>query len=151
MGFIPGSRQPGHRETATRDGMTKPPRRAFAIGVMALLTVAWLALLTLPPTVLITSRTAWLVALERPEAQARWDEYRDAMRAQSGRQGPVQRKIPKSPEPPLRVWLRDYVWLAICAWLVLAGALGLFTLLLVAGALGLRAAQRPNGRGSAAP
>ncbi len=126
------------------------PRR-FAIWAVALVAAAWVALLAVPPVLLIRSRAAWLEALERPEAQERWDEFRDAMRSQSGRQGPVQRKIPKSAEPPLRVWVRDYVWLAIAAWLVLGGALGLFTMVLVAGALGIRGGTTASDRESAAP
>jgi len=128
-----------------------PSRRRFATAACALLAAAWIVLLALPPAVLIRSRAAWLEQLERPEAQERWDEFRDAMRSQSDRRGPVQRKIPKSAEPPLRVWLRDYVWLAITAWLVLGGALGLFTLVLVAGALGMRRAPDVSGRESSAP
>ena len=55
------------------------------------------------------------------------------MAQQSGPAGPVQRKIPKSAEPPLRVWLRDYVGLAISAWLLFGGVLGLFTGILLVG------------------
>lgn len=125
-----------------------PERRRIATAAVAALAVAWIALLAVPPAVLLVSRDEWLSSLSRPEAQQRWDEFRDAMRSQSGREGPVQRKVPKSPEPPLLVWLRDYVWLAIAAWLVLGGTLGLFTLVLVAGAVGGKAA---SGRGSAGP
>ncbi|NBT13303.1 MAG: hypothetical protein EBS56_06945 [Planctomycetia bacterium] len=126
-------------------------RRRLATWTLALLAAVWAAVLVVPPAIVVRSRAAWLESLEQPEAQRRWDEFRDAMRSQSGRQGPVQRKVPKSAEPPLRVWLRDYVWLAIAAWLVLGGALGAFTLVLVAGALGFRADSVASGRGSAGP
>lgn len=110
-----------------------PARRASraALGAAA---AVWLALLVGPPAYLLRSRGEWLAFLERPEAQAQWDEFRDAMRGQTGRDGPVQRKLPKSVEPPLRVWLRDYAWLAIAAWVVLGGTLGLFTGLFAFGA-----------------
>jgi hypothetical protein len=98
----------------------------------------WLALLVGPPAWLLRCRGEWLARLDRPEAQAQWDEFRDAMRGQTGREGPVQRKVPKSAEPPLRVWLRDYAWLAIAAWVVLGGTLGLFTGLFAFGALAPR-------------
>ena len=49
--------------------------------------------------------------------------FRDDMKKQSDRSGPVQHKVPKSSEPPLRVWLRDYFWLAVAAWAVLASVL----------------------------
>jgi hypothetical protein len=112
------------------------PRRLSAATLATLVFAAfWIAVLALPPVVLMRSRAVWLERLEKPEAQHDWDQFRDAMRQQTGRQGPVQRKVPKSPEPPLRVWLRDYVWLAIAAWLVLGGVLGGFTAMLVRGAL----------------
>jgi hypothetical protein len=104
--------------------------RAALVAAVAL----WLALLVGPPACLLRFRTEWLASLERPQAQAQWDEFREAMRGQTGRDGPVQRKVPKSVEPPLRVWLRDYAWLAIAAWVVLGGTLGLFTGLFAFGA-----------------
>jgi len=114
--------------------MERASDRRVPVGMIVALAAVWLTILVVPPAILLSQRSAWLAALERPEAQAGWDEFRDAMREQTGRQGPVQRKVPKSPEPPLRVWLRDYIWLAIAAWLVLGGALGLFTGVLVVGA-----------------
>jgi hypothetical protein len=105
----------------------------------------WLALLAGPPALLLRDREAWLERLDRPAAQADWDAFRDAMRRQSGRDGPVpgpvQRKVPKSAEPPARVWLRDHLGLAITAWLLFVGVLGGFFCLMVAGAL---AARRPG-------
>ncbi|RLS48641.1 MAG: hypothetical protein DWH87_04875, partial [Planctomycetota bacterium] len=50
--------------------------------------------------------------------------------------GPVLRKIPKSVEPPIRVWLRDYLPLAIIAWMVLGGTLGGFLGMMIVGASG---------------
>jgi len=110
-----------------------PARRTPRAALVAAVAV-WLALLVGPPAYLLRFRGEWLEALERPQAQAQWDEFRDAMREQSGPDGPVQRKVPKSAEPPLRVWLRDYAWLAIAAWVVLGGTLGLFTGLFAFGA-----------------
>jgi len=98
-------------------------------------TCLWLAALVIPPVMLAASRPAWLEALDQPEQQADWDEFRSAMRRQSGRDGPVQRKVPKSVEPPARVWLRDYFPLAVLAWVLFVGVLGGFFCLLVAGAL----------------
>ena len=95
----------------------------------------WLAALAVPPTLLLRMRAGWLAELDRPEAQARWDELRRDMRRQTGRDGPVQRKVPKSAEPPARVWLRDYFQLAVVAWVLFVGVLGGFFSLLVAGVL----------------
>lgn len=108
----------------------------------ALVAVGWLALLAAPPLLLLRQREAWLERLERPAVQADWDEFRDDMRRQSGRDGPVpgpvQRKVPRSAEPPALVWLRDHVGLAIVAWLLFVGVLGGFFCLLVAGAVAAR-------------
>jgi hypothetical protein len=101
------------------------------------LVAAWLALVTLPPAVLLQVRSRWLEALDRPAVQADWDTFRNDMRTQSGRDapvtGPVQRKVPRSAEPPLKVWLRDYVGLAIAAWVLFGTVLFGFLAAMVAG------------------
>ena len=101
----------------------------------ALVVAGWLAALIVPPTLLWRTRADWLAELDRPEAQSNWDAFRHDMRQQSGRDGPVQRKVRKSAEPPARVWLRDYFVLAVVAWVLFAGVLGGFFCLLVAGVL----------------
>jgi len=100
---------------------------------LGLLLAAWLVILVLPPILLLRVREGWLRDLEQPRQQENWDAFRRDMARQSGRDGPVQRKIPKSAEPPLRVWLRDYVGLAISAWLLFGGVLGLFAGILLVG------------------
>jgi len=108
--------------------------------VVAAFVAGWIGFLAAPPLLLLRSREAWLETLAGGAVQEDWEAFREDMRAQSGRDGPVQHKIPKSPEPPLRVWLRDHVGLAIAAWLVLGGTLGGFLGLMVAGA----ASYSPN-------
>jgi hypothetical protein len=104
-------------------------------------------LLTVPPGLFLHWREGRLAELARPEVQAGWDAFRADMRQQSGRDGPVQRKVPKSAEPPELVWLRDYVPLAITAWVSFVGVLGLFITLLVWGAAGTSAAEDGPRRG----
>jgi len=106
--------------------------RTVAIG---LIVAVWLAALILPPLLLLRARADWLEQWDRPEAQSQWDAFRQDMRQQSGRDGPVQRKVPKSAEPPVRVWLRDYFQLAVVAWVLFMGVLGGFFSLLVVGVL----------------
>jgi hypothetical protein len=127
--------------------MMQPERRSM---VAAVVVAVWLATLALPPAILAVWRTSRLAELSRPEVQAEWDTFRAAMREQSGREGPVQRKVPKSPEPPELVWLRDYFGLAVTAWVALVGVLGGFLGLLV---LGVTAGRRgpASGPGSAGP
>lgn len=100
---------------------------------LAAMTAAWLAAIVLPPVALLRCRGSWLQQLERPEVQEQWDEFRRDMRRQSGRNGPVQRKVPRSVEPPMRVWLRDYVWLGVAAWVLFVGVLGVAVLAFVRG------------------
>jgi len=107
--------------------------------------VAWAAAAVGPPAALLRWREARLAVLDAPAAQADWDSFREEMRRQSGREGPVQRKVPRSAEPPERVWLRDYLGLAIAAWVVLTGVLGGFVWFALRGMLaGDPAAWRPS-------
>ena len=99
----------------------------------AVILAAWLAAVCGPPAALLAWRQQRLVVVGSPEAQADWDAFRADMRRQSGRDGPVQRKVPKSSEPPELVWLRDYVNLAVIAWVALVGVLGGFLAALVIG------------------
>lgn len=128
--------------------MPRSPRPARTM-VMAAVITAWLALVVGPPAALLAWRGQRLAVLQSPEAQARWDTFRDDMRRQSGRDGPVQRKVPKSVEPPELVWLRDHVPLAVIAWITLGGVLGGFLAVLVLGvARGRSAAEdQPTGEG----
>lgn len=97
-----------------------------------------------PPWAFLEWRERRLAALSSPEAQADWDAFRERMRRESGRDGPVQRKVPKSAEPPERVWLRDYWRLAIAAWVVFVGLLATFVAVLVRGAAGSAAEHGPR-------
>lgn len=124
------------------------PRRAAWGRVLAGLAIAcWLAAVTVPPLGLLAWRDRRLAEVASPEAQAEWDAFRDDMRKQTGRTGPVQRKVPKSAEPPELVWLRDYLGLAITAWVTLVGVLGGFLAAIAVGlARAASAAQdRPTG------
>ena len=115
-----------------------------AVGLVKIgLFVGWLVLLTLPPLVLWSARERWLADLDQPAVQAHWDNFRTDMQAQSDRSGPVQHKVPKSVEPPLRVWLRDYFGLAVAAWGVLGTTLYIFMSLVI---LGLMSPAAKNSR-----
>jgi hypothetical protein len=116
--------------------------------VTAAVAAAWLAAVIAPPAGLAWWRAGRLAQLSDPAVQAEWDTFRAAMRQESDRSGPVQRKVPKSAEPPELVWLRDYFWLAVAAWVVLGGTLGGFLALVV---LGVADSRRATGPGSAGP
>ena len=130
----PRDDRPPQRESVAGPGGAHSQRRWWIAGLFLLL---WGGMMVVPPVVLVANRDGWLATLEAPEAQADWEDFRRAMRAESGAEGPVgpvQRKVPKSAEPPIRVWLRDYLSLAIVAWVVLGGTLGGFLGMMVVGA-----------------
>lgn len=104
----------------------------------------WGALVIGPPLAFLRWRHGRLVELAAPAVQADWDVFRADMQRQAGREGPVQRKVPKSPEPPERVWLRDYPGLAVTAWVTFVGVLGGFLGLAAAGSA---AQNRPRRAG----
>lgn len=101
-------------------------RTAWPRAVAAVVIACWLAAVAVPPLALVAWRDRRLAEIAGPEAQAEWDAFRADMQKQSGTTGPVQRKVPKSVEPPELVWLRDYHRLAITAWVTLVGVLGGF-------------------------
>jgi hypothetical protein len=107
---------------------------AFRIA-LAVALACWLAAVVVPPLMLARVRATWLEELDLPQRQSEWDTFRSDMRRQSGRDGPVQRKVPRSAEPPARVWLRDYFPLAVAAWMLFAGVLGGVFCLFVVGTL----------------
>jgi len=119
---------------------TGTPSRRLTVFVL----LTWLTTLAAPPVILARWRSTRLTELANPAVQAQWTEFREAMRGQTDRSGPVQRKVPKSVEPPELVWLRDYFWLAVAAWVVLGGVLGGFLALIVLGVAGGRGAPPPR-------
>jgi hypothetical protein len=46
--------------------------------------------------------------LATPKSLAEWQTWRDDVRQQQDRPGPVQRRVPKSSEPPALVMMRDH-------------------------------------------
>jgi hypothetical protein len=101
---------------------------------LVLLLGAWLAFVSLPPVGLAMVRERLLSWQSSPAAQAEWDRFREAVREGKGT-GPVLRKVPKSAEPPLKVWLRDYFPLAVAAWVLFGSIVFLVTGMLARGAL----------------
>lgn len=125
-----------------------PRRSPIVSAIFVTLVAAWLACMVGPPVVLLRAREAWLAELRSDDVQADWDAFRRDMRAQSGRDGPVsgpvKRKEPRSAEPPLLVWLRDYVALAIVAWVLFGSVLFAFLGLAI---LGLLSQDQPRSSG----
>ena len=109
--------------------------------------LVWAAFVIGPPVALVAWRDQRLTMVDTPRARADWESFRNDMRSQSGREGPVQRKVPRSAEPPELVWLRDYIHLAVIAWIGLVGVLGAFLAALALGVArggGSAAENRPS-------
>ncbi len=109
--------------------------------VAAIVYVVWLSAIM---TLSFSARRAALDTLSTPEAQAQWDQWREAAKTLN-EHGPVQRRVPKSDQPPALVLMRDYFGTMLTAG-------GLFgSLLFAAVALPLRGVlvSRPpeNSRG----
>ena len=81
-------------------------------------------------------RNTALAELSAPESIADWESWREDVRKEQTNPGPVQRRVPKSDEPPGLVLMRDYFVVSfvgatfftsilywIMAWLV-TGAMG---------------------------
>lgn len=99
-------------------------RQPLARIVAAAVIATWVVAVVVPPVLLLRARQTWLKRFDDPRQQEHWDAFRRDMVRQAGRDGPVQRKVPKSVEPPVRVWLRDHAVLAVTAWMLFMGVLG---------------------------
>lgn len=113
----------------------RPPAGRLAAVAVAACVGAWLAAVAVPPVVFLRWRATRLEEVSAPAAQAEWDRFRAAMQADAEGPGPVRRKVPRSPEPPERVWLRDYPHVVVAAWVVFVGLLGAVVGWLLRGAL----------------
>jgi hypothetical protein len=60
---------------------------------------------------------------EGQERQAEWDRWRGAAAEQAAGKGPVQRRVPKSAEPPTLVLLRDHYVMCVSAFLLFGSVL----------------------------
>lgn len=118
--------------TAAEERTPTAPRRGGDRGLLVL-GLVWLVFVILPPLGLAAARPRLLAWQSSPEMQAEWDRFRDEVRETAGT-GPVIRKVPKSAEPPLKVWLRDYFALAVTAWLLFGSIVFFVTALLLRGA-----------------
>lgn len=76
-----------------------------------------------------------LVTMSTTEARAEWDTWRDDVIRQQSNPGPVQRRIPKSTEPPALVLMRDYFIVSLVGATFFTSVLYWIVAWLVSGAL----------------
>ena len=66
----------------------------------------------------------WAMAeLASPAAQGDWQAWREDVKRQQTESAPVRLRVPKSPEPPAEVLLRDYFGVLMTGALVLSSFL----------------------------
>ncbi|MGC4006197.1 MAG: hypothetical protein QM811_25005 [Pirellulales bacterium] len=80
-------------------------------------------------------RDAWIDEFAAPDVRASWDQFRKDAKAQTGEAGtgPVKRREPKSPEPPLLVLLRDHFPVIQAATVIFGSAVLIFFAIVVRG------------------
>jgi hypothetical protein len=68
-------------------------------------------------------------------AQADWNEWRDDVRKDAKTPAPVERRVPKSAEPPALVLMRDYFVVCLVGAVLLTSVLFATFMVLIRGAL----------------
>jgi hypothetical protein len=108
---------------------------AFSTAVYALLMTAVVA-------TMLVARQSSIRKLSSPESLASWREWRQDVQEQQGQAGPVQRRVPKSNEPPALIMWRDYFAISLTAavvfttllyWIISWFVRGMFTAPSIAG------------------
>jgi hypothetical protein len=121
---------------------TSQPHRSWQAAAWL---AAYLATIGVMVWLLVGARQRIIARLSDPVAKAQWEAYKqqEALR-QADPEAPVQRRLPKSEEPPALVLLRDHFAAVLTAALVMSSLLFAFL------AFALRGALRPR-RPSAGP
>jgi hypothetical protein len=91
----------------------------------------WLWLWGISYVLLVGAIVWWLFAarewarteLTKPESSAAWDNWREEVRAEQNQPVPVQRRVPKSAEPPALVLTRDYFGVSMVGALLFSSLL----------------------------
>ena len=75
--------------------------------------MGYVALLGTVVGAMIWERQKVLTELSTPTSMADWEAWRADVRQQQANPGPVERRVPKSNEPPALVLMRDYFAVSI--------------------------------------
>ncbi len=108
-------------------------RREMLANLLWLL--AYLVLLALVVGTMFVARERVLRTLDTPQARASWEAWREAVRQQQLEGGPVQRRVPKSPEPNLLVLMRDHYYTLLAGAVLFSSLLFFVAMVLLRGAL----------------
>jgi hypothetical protein len=97
---------------------------------------------------MFAAQASVIATYDTPQARAEWEAWRAAAKKQSvdnqtGVEGPVQRKVPKSAEPPALVLMRDYFGVCLAGSLFFSSLLFGVTMIVVRGALSAPGTSEP--------
>lgn len=84
---------------------------------------------------LVSARQWAVVALASADSRGNWQAWRDDVERQQAQSGPVQRRVPKSSEPPGLVLMRDYFGVSLSGAVVFTTVLYWVVAWFVAGIL----------------
>jgi hypothetical protein len=89
----------------------------------ALWLAAYLAMIVAVVWLILSVRSWTLAAMSTAREQANWDAFRSEEIRNETAGGPVSRRVPKSPQPPALVLMRDHFPVVMSAGLVFASLL----------------------------
>lgn len=119
--------------------MKVPQQRTLAV---------WIGLYALALALLVVglcaARRQVIASLDTPAAKAKWQAWKAETQRQAKQGGPVQRRAPKSDEPPLLILLRDYFPGVLGSSVLLVSCLFVFLGLVLPGALRQPAPRDPT-------
>lgn len=98
-------------------------------------TIGYVALVGVVGGCMFWVRQSVLTELSTPQSMADWKAWREDVRQQQAKPGPVERRVPKSDQPPALVLLRDYFVVSIVGALVFSSTLYWIMAWFVTGAL----------------
>ena len=98
--------------------MTSRPRIRGAVWM-----IAYVAVIGAVVGSLLSARRRTLGEMNTPQARADWETWRQSVRDDARAGAPVQRRVPKSGEPPMVVLMRDHFAVCLAAAVVLSSAL----------------------------
>jgi hypothetical protein len=111
--------------------------------VVGLLIVGYILFATAIVGGMIVARQIMVPELSTSQSQADWNAWRTEAAHENGTHGPVQRAVPKSPEPPLLVLLRDYFAACVIGLLIPASALYAVIAWMICGVIRQAKTNRP--------
>lgn len=96
----------------------------------------WLVLAAVVSLLLVATQRRVVASLDRPEVRAEWQRWKEEAQRQSQLgAGPVQRKAPRTNEPPALILLRDHFPAVWGSALILSSCLYAFFAIALQGAV----------------